>query len=278
MESGQDSLGNVYLSIERMWKQEVKDKRNWYFNANSYWSRQTSDMQGVMGGLPEIHPADIEGSSSFLERVHQNFPFSHSTALDCGCGIGRVTKYFLSNIFDKVDLVDQCESYINQAMQDLSSLSKPLKRLKSANNADQCESFEENKEKTEENKEKTEENQDEERFRFIVAGLQEFSPSPGFYDVIWIQWVLSHLTDDDLLAFFDRVAKGLKPGGIVFIKENIKKTGFMVHKDDFSVTRSEKLLKSLICQKFRILDEQMQTGFPENLFKVKMFACNPKLP
>lgn len=31
--------------------------------------------------------------------------------------------------------------------------------------------------------------------RFINLGLQEFTPENGRYDMIWIQWVMGHLTD-----------------------------------------------------------------------------------
>jgi hypothetical protein len=31
--------------------------------------------------------------------------------------------------------------------------------------------------------------------RFYCCGLQEFTPDPGRYDVIWSQWVLGHLND-----------------------------------------------------------------------------------
>ena len=34
-----------------------------------------------------------------------------------------------------------------------------------------------------------------------VAGLQDFSPEPKTYDVIWCQWVLGHLTDEDFVGF-----------------------------------------------------------------------------
>ena len=236
MEPGQDSLGKVYPSIGNMWQEEVKNKEVWYERANSYWSQQGSDMNGIMGGLPEIHPKDIEGSQQFLNRTNKKIPFMRQKALDCGCGIGRVTKYFLANEFQNVDLVDQCENYVRQARSDLG----------------------------------------EGRFRYWVQGLQDFEPGAQEYDVIWIQWVLSHLTDSDLESFFDRISRGVKETGVIIIKENVKKKGFIVHKDDFSVTRSEVLLKEIILKKFRIVEEQFQTGFPADLFKVKMFACVPK--
>jgi hypothetical protein len=34
-----------------------------------------------------------------------------------------------------------------------------------------------------------------------VSGLQDFSPEPKTYDLIWCQWVLGHLTDEDLIDF-----------------------------------------------------------------------------
>jgi Putative hydroxyindole-O-methyltransferase. len=47
-----------------------------------------------------------------------------------------------------------------------------------------------------------------------------------------------------------------------------------VHKDDYSVTRSEKILKGILSSRLFIIFEELQPNFPENLFKVKlcMFA------
>lgn len=33
---------------------------------------------------------------------------------------------------------------------------------------------------------------------FFAEGLQDFVPEEGRYDIIWCQWVLSHLTDGEL--------------------------------------------------------------------------------
>jgi protein N-terminal methyltransferase len=236
MDPGEDSFGNKYRNIGDMWRCELNSGKNWYEEANKYWSNQTADIDGVMGGLPEIHGADIAYSLKFLENAIKKVGSGREKALDCGSGIGRVTKYLLSKQFQSVDLVDQCEKYIQTAQSALQDLNG----------------------------------------RFIVQGLQDFTPDIEVYDCIWIQWVLSHLTDHDLLLFINRILLGLKPNGVVIIKENIKKKGFFVHKDDFSVTRSEKILKNLISQRLKIISEELQPDFPENLFKVKLFACIPK--
>ncbi|GMP48828.1 hypothetical protein CsSME_00016046 [Camellia sinensis var. sinensis] len=32
----------------------------------------------------------------------------------------------------------------------------------------------------------------------------EFTPEDGRYDVIWVQWCIGHLVDDDFVSFFKR--------------------------------------------------------------------------
>lgn len=39
---------------------------------------------------------------------------------------------------------------------------------------------------------------------FFKKGLQKFTPETNVYDVIWVQWVLGHLTDEDLVSFLKR--------------------------------------------------------------------------
>eukprot|EP00741_Cyanophora_paradoxa_P014758 tig00020824_g14236.t1 len=46
----------------------------------------------------------------------------------------------------------------------------------------------------------------------------EFNPEPGTYDVIWIQWVIGHLTDEDMVAFLKRCQRALRPEGWIVVK------------------------------------------------------------
>lgn len=39
-----------------------------------------------------------------------------------------------------------------------------------------------------------------------VESLHEFEPRERHYDLIWIQWVTGHLTDEDFVNFFRRCA------------------------------------------------------------------------
>ncbi|RZF44393.1 hypothetical protein LSTR_LSTR017250, partial [Laodelphax striatellus] len=86
-------------------------------------------------------------------------------ALDCGAGIGRITKNLLVKFFNKVDLVEQDQKFIQEAEKSIGA----------------------------------HENVGE----FFNTGLQNLELVHK-YDVIWCQWVLGYLTDDDLIKFFKK--------------------------------------------------------------------------
>ena len=110
--------------------------------------------------------------------------------------------------------------------------------------------------------------------RRVCCGLQDFIPEEGRYDVIWCQWVLGHLTDTDLVTFFQRCQKGINKNGLIFVKENIassKTTEF--DEEDSSFTRTYGDLVNLFSQAgLTIVKEEKQKNFPKEIFCVKMFA------
>lgn len=74
-------------------------------------------------------------------------------ALDCGAGIGRITKRLLLPLFNTVDMVDVTQEFLDKAKTYLGEESKRIGN-------------------------------------YICKGLQDFVPESGRYDVIWIQWVI----------------------------------------------------------------------------------------
>lgn len=76
-----------------------------------------------------------------------------SCALDCGAGIGRITKRLLLPLFNTVDLVDVTQEFLDRAKTYLGSDGKRVGN-------------------------------------FFCSGLQDFVPESGRYDLIWIQWVI----------------------------------------------------------------------------------------
>ncbi|KAH9305266.1 hypothetical protein KI387_009670, partial [Taxus chinensis] len=166
----------------------------------------------------------------------------------CGAGVGRVTENLLLNHFHEVDLVEPVSHFLESARE----------KLKAGNHS-----------KSEAHR----------AVNFYCIPLQEFTPEAGRYDVIWIQWCIGHLTDADFVAFFSRAKAGLKPGGFFVLKENIARNGFVLDKEDHSLTRSDAYLRELFNQaKLCPYKTKAQKGFPEELFPVKMYALTPDPP
>ncbi|KAL1123759.1 hypothetical protein AAG570_001532 [Ranatra chinensis] len=188
----------------------------------------------MLGGFGHISKNDIKGSENFLQM--EGGP-GRGRALDCGCGIGRISKNLLVRYFDKVDLVDQCRQFIDKAADYVSS-----------NRVGEL----------------------------YCCGLQEFKPVLR-YDVIWCQWVLGHLTDDHFIQFMNNCKEGLKENGVIVVKENIASgDGFDKDDTDSSVTRPLPMLEALFAKSnlstVRVVD---QSRFPKGLYPVKMIALRP---
>lgn len=71
------------------------------------------------------------------------------------------------------------------------------------------------------------------------VGLEEWQPSQDTrYDLIWVQWCVGHLTDDQLVEFLERCQTVLNPEGFIVFKENLSTSGADLFDDlDSSVTR-----------------------------------------
>lgn len=173
----------------------VEDEFEFYSKAEKYWKDVPATVDGMLGGYGHISSIDINSSRKFLQRFlrvgntgpgapkapflllawswalpctvaspwssaprgfcSQDGPNRTGTtrALDCGAGIGRITKWLLLPLFKTVDMVDVTEDFLTKAK---SYLGEEGRRVRN----------------------------------YFCCGLQDFSPEPNSYDVIWIQWVI----------------------------------------------------------------------------------------
>lgn len=217
---------------------------DFYENAQKYWSNVSPTIDGMLGGLSVVSPTDIQSSSQFLGEIFKMKPTPNKNrALDCGAGIGRVTKHLLGKFFTQVDLVEQDANFVQKANEYLYLNGVRLPFVGTLYN----------------------------------EGLQNFTPEPAKYDIIWCQWVLGHLTDADLLAFFRRCIDGLAANGCIIVKENATATDdFAIDAVDSSVTRSLKITKTLLeAAGLRVFKLIKQKDFIQGLFPVYMIACRP---
>nr|CAG4643534.1 EOG090X0EJQ [Ilyocryptus agilis] len=213
---------------------------DFYSDAAKYWQTVPATVDGMLGGLSEISDVDLKGSHRFLNSLYQIVECpGKERALDGGAGIGRVTRGFLMKNFATVDLVEQDKNFLDEAKRSLAVTNH--------------------------------------RGLFFHSGLQDFTPETNAYDVIWVQWVLGHLTDEHLVEFLKRCRNGLKANGMIVLKENVTSSGEVeMDHTDSSVTRPRNLIVS-IAQKagLRVIKEQKQQRFPTDLYEVRMFALQP---
>ncbi|XP_058067022.1 N-terminal Xaa-Pro-Lys N-methyltransferase 1 [Anopheles bellator] len=217
------------------------DSVSYYANAKKYWSSVSPTVEGMLGGFGSISFIDIRGSEQFLKHLYKQKPApGKSRALDCGAGIGRVTRNLLVPAFERVDLVEQDETFCETARTGLADCAPKLGTV-------------------------------------FNEGLQNFTPQEKHYDIIWSQWVLGHLTDEDVVQFLLRCAKGLARGGMVVVKENFTSSDEVdIDRADSSVTRPLMLMKQLLKKaNMRVVKEQRQTSFPKQLYPVYMLALKP---
>ena len=110
--------------------------------------------------------------------------------------------------------------------------------------------------------------------KYICCGLQDFVPEEGRYDVVWSQWVLGHLTDEDLVTYLKRSRKGLNENGIIVIKENFTNSETPdFDENDSSFTRNRQEFVELIHKaELKIILEEKQQHFPKDIYEVRMLA------
>ena len=204
---GSDDMGNFYACHAELMAKQDASKEDWYAANQLWWDSggyggKTDDesMIGDTGG-----EKDGEEGLAFLDRLllqhgeddhhpgkgrKKNGPATTTMAMDCGAGVGRITKLVLLKRFDSVQLVE--------ANANLSTRSKVyLGRKRAA------------------------------KCHFTCANLQDMGPqhfeenSASGIDLIWVQWTLQYLTDADVIYALKTLGSGLSPtGGYLVVKEN----------------------------------------------------------
>jgi len=261
----------------------------------TYWSSQTADITGMLGGYPQVSRIDLQGSKTFISKVRrlsriqasssttsasqgtgqdeQNAPSAQAAAppstktakkmklaLDCGAGIGRISSGLLLNVAEMVDVIEPVAKFTDVL------------------------------------KEQQPDPSQGQLGEIFNVGLEDWvPPEDRRYDLVWVQWCLGHLTDKQAVAYL-RVAAGAlagygdQPGtgvgdgegqvqGWIMVKENLStdESGEDIFDDeDSSVTRSDAKFKRLFEEAgLKIVKMDTQSGFPKSLYPVKMYALRP---
>jgi hypothetical protein len=121
VKKGSDTDGAAYASVDELWKAHFSDpasaaldapKIAWYQKGADYWMTQEATVDGVLGGFGHVSPVDVQGSKAFLQKIPG---VRFDRAIDCGAGIGRISRALLCPLFKEVDLVEQNPVYVQKA-------------------------------------------------------------------------------------------------------------------------------------------------------------------
>ncbi|KAG1832002.1 alpha-N-methyltransferase NTM1 [Suillus variegatus] len=238
-----------------------------------YWATQPANYDGVLGGfgtgsLPRV---DSLGSRRFLldllpELSTVPSPFRSLSAppsetkrvraLDVGAGVGRVTSDVLLHLVSDVVLLEPVEV----SWKGIADRSKSVTFLQGA-----LQSFDPVVPGT-----------PLDRVGYLPQGGDDETET-GF-DVIWCQWCLGHLRDDDLVLFLQRSKKALRDGrSLIVVKENIcgkqNEPVTVFDEQDSTFTRSDLAFRNIFRDAgLKIIEEKIQHGLPKGLYPVKMYA------
>ncbi|KAA6407565.1 MAG: DUF858 domain [Lasallia pustulata] len=204
----------------------------------------------MLGGYPQISPVDLRGSFLFLAKLHRQHPSpttNHALpfprGVDCGAGIGRVTAGLLSRVCEVVDVVEPVEKFARDV---------PGKEMVGAGAVGDV----------------------------YVVGLEEWRPETGRYGLVWVQWCLGHLTDEQLVEYLERCKEAVTKGGWIVVKENLStdKDGEDIFDEvDSSVTRTDGKFRELFARAgMRVVETELQRGFPKVLYPVRFYALRPE--
>ncbi|KAK4167281.1 AdoMet dependent proline di-methyltransferase-domain-containing protein [Cladorrhinum sp. PSN259] len=202
-------------------------------DGGNYWDGVDADVNGMLGGIPSvsgyshISKVDLQGSRSFLAKLGIGRKNGRHKVANALEGGAGIGRVTNGLLLEVADQVDVIEPVIK--FTDIMRGTPGVRNI-------------------------------------FNVGLDDWRPSEGVqYDLIWTQWCVGHLTDEQLVGYLKRCGGALNPdGGIIVIKENLSTSGSDYFDDvDRSITREDSKFLSLFEEAgLRIIRTEMQKGIP----------------
>lgn len=238
---GLDDSDNEVLYSEI---QALMASADWYSSCHDWYDNGCSPtIDGMLGGLTYVHGQETAWTQRYLRQLASRGVIrvgAGSEALDCGAGIGRVAHYALKQVVEFVDTIEGTAAYVKASESNFA--------------------------------------RDSIRNRFCQR-LEKFDPAllgSVRYDFVWIQWLIGHLTDDDVVSLFQKLCLLLKPGGKVIMKENCVDSGFFFDRKDVNLLRNYSHIALLVERAgMRIVESEPPEGWPAHLYPIRAFVLEP---
>ncbi|KAK1770942.1 alpha N-terminal protein methyltransferase 1 [Phialemonium atrogriseum] len=207
-----------------------------------YWEGIDANVNGMLGGFPYISKVDLQGSRNFLAKLGIGTKHGQRIVDNAIEGGAGIGRITQGLLVDVAKQVDVIEP--------VAKFTAALRGKRGVRNISN-------------------------------VGLEEWQPVEGVqYDLVWTQWCVGHLTDEQLVRYLERCKVVLNPeSGIIVLKENMSTSGVDVFDDmDSTVTREEAKFEALFKQAgLRVVRTEIQRGFDPVLLPVRMYALQPEL-
>ena len=219
-------------------EEKPNEKVNWYKKREAHWASKEPVLLSVLGGFEKSHLPDVKCSCELLNGLILTKQLNPGNALDLAAGIGRVTEFVLSNFFKEIDLVEKDKKFIDKCKVKFSSNDK-IKKI-------------------------------------YMESLENFKFEKK-YDLIWIQWCLENLEDEDLEPFLKKCYDNLNEDGIIIVKENLYNLEGEGEEEEEEEDNYQFKYSELDYSKQRP-DAFYINLFVKNKFKIKLHFLNPNWP
>ncbi|KAH6687394.1 alpha-N-methyltransferase NTM1 [Plectosphaerella plurivora] len=204
-------------------------------DGRAYWQSIDADVQGMLGGFAYISRADLQGSRAFLAKLGIGAKSGLRTVARILEGGAGIGRITEGLLLDVASHVDVVEP-----------IAKFTEKLAARPDVS-----------------------------VTNVGLEEWVPEDQTtYNVIWNQWCVGHLTDEQLVAYLRRCRSALAPDGFIVVKENQSSSGADIFDDvDSSVTRTDEKFREIFKQAgLSLIKTEPQHGFPKTIMPVRMYA------
>lgn len=211
--------------------------------AIAYWSSTPATVDGVLGGFPQVSRVDLQGSKNFLAKLRaqsKHLPKNAGKlerAADCGAGIGRVTRGFLSDVAEVVDIVEPVKSFTDEIKDEPyvgSIYNLGLEQWKPESTYEVIWN------------------------QWCVGQLTDAQL------VAYLKMLPKHLVPGGWIVVKENLSN-----------HHLKQDTF--DETDSSVTRTDAKFRSLFDQAgLRLVATELQKGFPKDLYPVRAYALQPK--
>jgi protein N-terminal methyltransferase len=210
----------------------------YYGTSTKFWGEQEASHRGMLLGHMETHQPDMEFSRKVLERYIREEGLNPGSCADVGCGVGRVSKWLLSDFFKNITLIEPIRKFLAKAEVDVAASGATV--------------------------------------RAINVAAQDWQVDDD-YDLIWIQWSTQFLTDDSFVSLLKQCSQHLKPNGIVVVKDNMviseKRSDAVWNPNEHTISRTVPHARELIRQTGLKIDfDEAQADWFDNFIPLYLFV------